>query len=913
MARDQGAMPISRQLARTLGPPIWEARRRVFTALGLLILAKLVMVAVPMVLKVIVDELGEPTSALVVPVFLLLAYALLRFLGTLFNELRDVVFSPVLHKVVADFNERTFAHLHKLGPRFHVTRQTGSLARDVERGAAGLTFLLGTTLFTVVPTIFEIAVVAGVLAVGYDIWFTVIVVLALLGYGIFTFALTERRAALQRAMNAADSATSGRLVDTLLNYETVKFYTNEHYELVRFRKLLQRWREAGVANQQALSVLHVGQSAIIAMGVAAVMLLAGREVVLGQMTVGSLVLVNAYIIQISLPLNTLGMIFRQSKDAVINAERLFSLLDTPPEIDERHTMAPLDLSRGEVRFESVDFSYEPGRQILWDVDFRIAPGATVAVVGGSGSGKSTLARLLFRFYDPDDGRITIDGQALSAVDQKSLRANIGMVPQDTALFNETVAYNIAYGRPGAPMAEIIEAARAARIHEFINALPAQYETMVGERGVKLSGGERQRIAIARAILKNPPILIFDEATSALDTLAERAIQAELAQLSRDRTTLIIAHRLSTVVDADEILVLDQGRIVERGTHESLLASQGMYAQMWNLQLKQSELERTSRKLSKQPVNMVALVAGVLDGLRPLIEERSIELYTFMGSQAYRVTGDPSTLQQVVSELCMNAIAVSPPGGRMELRLDAVEGNALLSITDGRDDEAIVAMEHGATPAPLLGDGSTVFDPMHIRALVEGQGGKLLTRVPSTGRGETRVLSLPLRAVASEVPAGHDRAGGSAVSLAGIRVMVIDDQADVLEQIGAVLETYQAQVLPMNSGKAALEYLDRTPSEQWPDVLLCDLSLGEEDGHQVLQEIRSMESRRSTALPDLMPAVALTGRTQPMDRMRALLAGFQVHLGKPVEPAELAATVATLARDARRPRSSDQPPTAGPAA
>jgi len=775
MAQDQGAMPISRQLARTLGPSVWAARRRVLSALALLILAKLVMVAVPMVLKAIVDELGEPAGLLVLPVFLLLAYALLRFLGTLFNELRDVVFAPVLHQVVADFNERTFAHLHRLGPRFHVARQTGSLARDVERGAAGITFLLGTTLFTVVPTLFEIAAVALVLAVGYDVRFTLIVVLALLGYGTFTFALTERRAALQRAMNAADSAASGRLVDTLLNYETVKFYTNEHYELVRFRKLLERWREAGVANQRALSVMHVGQSAIIAMGVAAVMLLAGSEVVAGGMTVGSLVLVNAYIIQISLPLNTLGMVFRQSKDAVINAERLFALLDTPPEADEARRLPPLDFKQGEVRFEAVDFGYEPGRQILWNVDFRIPPGSTVAVVGGSGSGKSTLARLLFRFYEPDAGRIAIDGQDLAAVDQKSLRAHIGMVPQDTALFNETVAYNIAYGRPGASMAEIIEAARAARIHEFIDALPAQYDTMVGERGVKLSGGERQRIAIARAILKNPPILIFDEATSALDTMAERAIQTELAQLSRDRTTLIIAHRLSTVVDADEILVLDQGRIVERGTHDALLAGQGMYAQMWNLQLKQSELERTSRQLSRQPVNMVALVAGVLDGLRPLIEERAIELYTFMGSQAHRVTGDPSTLQQIVSELCMNAIAVSPPGGRMELRLDAADGNALLSITDGRDDEAIVALEHGAAPPPLAPDGSTVFDPMHIRALVEGQGGKLSTRIPPAGRGESRILSLPLRAVAAEAPPEHERPG--AVSLAGIRVMTVDDQPE----------------------------------------------------------------------------------------------------------------------------------------
>ncbi|VCU69980.1 Lipid A export ATP-binding/permease protein MsbA [Pigmentiphaga humi] len=897
MAQPHGA--IRRQLMQTLWPPVRIAGRRVGAAMGLLIAAKLVMVAVPLLLKLIVDELGSPGAA-VLPVFLLLAYALLRFLGTLFNELRDVTFAPVLHEIVAGFNERAFAHLHRLGPRFHVTRQTGALARDVERGAAGISFLLGTTLFTVVPTLFEIGAVAVVLAIGYDIGFTVIVVLALAGYSLFTFALTERRAALQREMNAADSASSGRLVDTLLNYETVKFYTNEHYELVRFRKLLERWRQAGIANQRALSVLHVGQSAIIAMGVAAIMLLAGRDVVAGAMTVGSLVLVNAYIIQISLPLNTLGMVFRQSKDAVINAERLLSLLDTPAEADGTEAGVPLQFERGEVRFESVDFGYEPGRQILWSVDLHIESGATLAVVGGSGSGKSTLARLLFRFYEPDSGRITIDGQDLRLLDRQSLRAHIGMVPQDTALFNETVAYNIGYGRPGASMAEIIEAARAARIHEFIDALPAQYDTMVGERGVKLSGGERQRIAIARAMLKNPPILIFDEATSALDTLAERAIQAELSKLARDRTTLIIAHRLSTVVEADEIIVLDQGRIVERGTHGALLDRQGMYARMWNLQLKQNELEQAGRKLGSQPVNMVALVAGVLDGLRPLLEARAIELYTFMGSESYRVMGDPSTLQQIVSELCMNAIAVSPPHGRMELRLHAAGETVQLAVTDGRDDETVVAMESRALSAEPAGMGSTVFDPMHIRAMAQSQGGALATRPAPAGRGETRVLSLPLRAVPADAVRSPAQPRGGAVSLAGLRIMLVDDQAEVLEQVGAVLETYGAATIAMNSGRAALDYLERSPSPDWPDVLVCDLSLGDEDGHQVLQDIRAIESRRGTSLPDLMPAIALTGRAQPMDRMRALLAGFQVHLAKPVDPAELAMTVASQARGTAPP-------------
>jgi ATP-binding cassette subfamily B protein len=879
----------ARQAFDALWPPVWASRRRVSAALALLVLAKLVMVAVPLVLKLIVDALSEPMQPVAIPIFLLFGYAVLRFMGGLFGELRDLIFTPVAQQVVADFNARTFEHLHRLGPRFHGSRQTGALGRDVERGIGGIAFLLGVAVFTFVPTVIEILTATSIMALAFNGWFSALVLATLVAYAILTRMLTERRTVIQRNLNEIDSDASGRLVDSLLNYETVKFYTNEALEQRRLRDILQRRMDAAMANQRSLSALHISQSAVIAVGVGAVMLLAGREVATGQMSVGSLVLVNAYIIQICLPLSSLAFVFRQSKDALIDTERLFALLDKQPDIVDPPDVPALALERGALRFEGVNFGYDATRQILWNIDFTVPAGHTVALVGGSGSGKSTIARLLYRFYEADSGRILIDDQPIDSVSQRSLRDAIGIVPQDTALFNDTIAYNIAYGRPGASMSDVIDAARAARIHEFINALPAQYDTLVGERGVKLSGGERQRIAIARAILKNPPILIFDEATSALDTLAERAIQQELARLAADRTTLIIAHRLSTVVDADEILVLEQGRIVERGTHAALVEQGGMYAQMWKLQRQQSELAQTVRKPSRQPVNLVAVVAGVLDALRPAIEARDINVYTVMDSESHRVTADPSGLQQAVAELASNAIAVTPASGRIEVRLETVDGDAVLSVTDGRDAEGldadVVAVDDADLPA-------TVFDPLHIEALVTEQGGQFRHRPSGQGRSQTSVLRMPLRAVtAARAPTKERR---RLQSLAGVRVMVVDDQPDVLQVVTAVLQVHGGAVEGLLTGQAALDHLRERPSSDWPDVLVCDLSLGDIDGYQVLQEVRRTESDRNTNLPDLMPAVALTGRTGPQHRMRALLAGFQVHLTKPVEPEALVTTIAGLA-------------------
>jgi ATP-binding cassette subfamily B protein len=566
-------------------------RWRIAGALVFLVLAKIAVVIVPLVLKNIVDTLSRPEQVQALPIYLLVGYAALRFCSTLFNELRDLLFSRVTQTTVASYALGAFTHLHALGARFHSQRRLGGLLPDIERGTNGIAFLLGIGLFTLVPTLIEIMLVLSIMTARYSDWYTAIIIVTFLLYTGFTVVFTARRVTHQRRVNRLDSDAKSRLADSLINYDTVKSFANETLESSRFRSIMDRWTEAVIHNQQALFILHVGQSAIIAIGVAAVMVLAGQDVMQHKLTVGDLVLINAYVLQVCLPLNALGFVYREAKDALVNTERLFQLLRERPDIDEPPGLPPLRIDRAEVVFDHVSFHYEPSRQILFDINFRIPPGNTVAVVGGSGSGKSTLARLLLRFYDPTDGRILIDGQDIRTVSTTSLRKAIGVVPQDTVLFNDTIAYNIRYGNIGATDEEIREAARAAHVDRFIESLPEKYQTSVGERGVKLSGGEKQRIALARAILKNPPILIFDEATSALDTQSERAIQSELDRLSRDRTTLVIAHRLSTVVSANEILVLEHGRIIERGTHTGLLLQGGIYAQMWRLQQREEEREK----------------------------------------------------------------------------------------------------------------------------------------------------------------------------------------------------------------------------------------------------------------------------------------------------------------------------------
>ena len=589
---DPAARSDLRVVAR-LAPYVWEWKGRVLLALACLIAAKVASVALPLVLKRIVDALapqaGDPRALLVVPVGLLVAYGGVRIAGTLFTELREFLFYPVAARISRRVSLDAFRHLLELGLRFHLERQTGGVSRDMERGARAIHSLLNYTIYNILPTLVEIAMVVVVLAATLDRTFAFIVVAALVAYIAFTVTVTEWRTVFRRQMNEQDSRASTKAIDALLNYETVKSFGNETFEHARYDENLQLLERASVKSQTSLSALNLGQSLIIATAVTLLVWRATEGVVAGTLTFGDLVLVNALMIQLWVPLNFLGVIYREIKQSLIDLEKMWALLGAHREVADRPGAPALDVRGPAVRFEDVRFSYEPEREILSGVSFEIPAGKTVAVVGASGSGKSTLARLLFRFYDVTGGRITVDGQDIRDVTQRSLRSAIGMVPQDTVLFNDTVAYNIGYGRPGASRAEIEGAARAARIDGFVAATPRGYETVVGERGLKLSGGEKQRVAIARTLLKDPPILVLDEATSALDSANERAIQAELGAVARDRTALVIAHRLSTVVDAHEILVMDGGRIVERGRHGALVAAGGLYARMWSLQQQGGDL------------------------------------------------------------------------------------------------------------------------------------------------------------------------------------------------------------------------------------------------------------------------------------------------------------------------------------
>ena len=583
---------------KTLLPYLWMYKWRVLLALVFLVGAKVANIGVPLVLKELIDHLtigpDNPQALFILPIGILVAYGALRFCTTLFTELREFVFAKVTQRAVRTIALQVFRHLHSLSLRFHLNRQTGGMTRDIERGTRGIASLVSYTLYSILPTLVEITLVIGYLALNYDVWFSVITAGALLTYITFTVVVTEWRTHFRRTMNDLDSKANVRAIDSLINYETVKYFGNEDYEARRYDQGLQRYESAAVKSQTSLSVLNSGQSMIIAAAVTLILWRATQGVIDGRMTLGDLVLVNAFMIQLYIPLNFLGVIYREIKQSMADMERLFSLLDQHREVADAPNASTLVARGAEVAFSHVDFSYESNRQILFDVDFTIPAGTTTAVVGHSGSGKSTLSRLLFRFYDVSSGRITIDGQDVREITQASLRGAIGIVPQDTVLFNDTIEYNIAYGRTGATKEEIISAAQAASIHDFIETLPNGYATMVGERGLKLSGGEKQRVAIARALLKNPAILIFDEATSALDSRAEQAIQAKLKEIAKDRTTLVIAHRLSTIADADQILVLDHGRIVERGAHAELLAANGVYAQMWTRQLaKQNEIADSS--------------------------------------------------------------------------------------------------------------------------------------------------------------------------------------------------------------------------------------------------------------------------------------------------------------------------------
>ena len=571
-----------------LFPYLWEFRGRVLVALALLVGAKLASVSVPLVLKHIIDALDKTRGDLILPLTLIITYGLLRFTSTTFSDLRDVVFGKVTQRAMRRVSMAVFEHLHALSLRFHLERQTGGITRDIERGSKAISSLVGYLLFRITPTVLEILMVAGILFVKLDWVFGVITLVTLAAYIGFTITITDWRTQFVRRANTLDSEAYGRAIDSLLNYETVKYFGNERFEAARYDTSLAEWERVALQSQRSLGLLNAAQAGTIAIGVTLMVIRAANGVVAGTLTLGDLVMVNAFLLQMFQPLSFLGVMYREIKQSMTDVERMFTLLNRPEEVEDAADARPLVVHGGEVKFEHVSFAYNADRPILHDVSFTIPAGKTVAAVGTSGAGKSTLARLLFRFYDTGTGSIQIDGQDIRHITQDSLRAAIGVVPQDTVLFNDTIYYNIAYGRPNASRDEVIEAARAAHILGFIDILPQGWDTIVGERGLKLSGGEKQRVAIARTLLKNPVILILDEATSALDTKTEKAIQAELLEIAKSRTSLIIAHRLSTVIEADEILVMEAGRIVERGCHPDLLARNGVYAQMWALQQQAEE-------------------------------------------------------------------------------------------------------------------------------------------------------------------------------------------------------------------------------------------------------------------------------------------------------------------------------------
>jgi ATP-binding cassette subfamily B protein len=599
----------------TLLPFLWphgrnDLKLRVIVALSFLAGAKILTVYVPFFYKAAVDALSVETAALmVVPVAVVVGYGLTRMAAQAFGELRDAVFAKVGQHAIRSVALTTFRHLHALALRFHLDRQTGGLSRTIERGTKGIQFLLTFALFNILPTMFEILLVCGILLHLYDAWFAIITFVTISGYIAFTLMITDWRLKYRRAMNDSDSEANTKAIDSLLNFETVKYFGNEAHEASRFDSSLERYQHAAIKSQTTLSYLNIGQGLIISLGVVSVMLLAAYGVQDGSMTLGDFVLVNTFLLQLYLPLNFLGFVYREIKQALVDMEVMFVLLDEQSEIADNADAVALRTQGGEIVFEHVDFAYDDDRDILRDVSFRVPAGQTVAIVGPSGAGKSTISRILFRFYDVAAGSVKIDGQDIRDVTQASLRSAIGIVPQDTVLFNDTIGYNIRYGRPGASEEEVREAARLARVHHFVKGLPAGYATRVGERGLKLSGGEKQRIAIARTILKQPDILLFDEATSALDSHTEREIQTSLKEVSANRTTLVIAHRLSTIIEADEILVLDQGRIVERGHHQELLAADGQYAAMWARQQEAAEIRERLAAAENVEKSVVASAAG----------------------------------------------------------------------------------------------------------------------------------------------------------------------------------------------------------------------------------------------------------------------------------------------------------------